>query len=230
MKSISLSNKANNTNPNDLQDMRDSISQSGTAGECLTLCFIGMVLFAMIIVLMMIAGCNTEQPASQYNKQSEATDTVALPVEEVSEAPEVSKQPEELETPSESTLSAQAQGETLTFEYNTYFTEERAPFSVEITNVLKVETLTGNDDAGNPREYANYVLAPGAQLAVINADMNDGSLTEGGQPHANWSVYKNPGDRIQITIDMEPLEITEDMEGIISNEGYSFILTFEFRG
>lgn len=116
----------------------------------------------------------------------------------------------------------------MVFEYNQYFADDRPPFSVEVTGVAYAETKTGNDDVGNPREYMEYVLYPGSIITIINADMEDGEFSENRQSVANWSVSLCSGERITITDDMLPLEITSNMLGIVNNEASALILTFKF--
>lgn len=58
MRNINLSNKANSSEPNNgLHDTKLIISQSGTAGECLSLCFIGLLVMIVIVVFLAITGC-----------------------------------------------------------------------------------------------------------------------------------------------------------------------------
>lgn len=45
---------------NGLYDIKNTVSQSGTAGECLLLCFTGMAVFAIVIVFLVMTGCSTD--------------------------------------------------------------------------------------------------------------------------------------------------------------------------
>lgn len=112
------------------------------------------------------------------------------------------------------------QGETKTFEF--------ADLSFRVTNVVSEATRTGTDDMGDQVECPVYLLSTGAELTVIDAAMTDGSLTESGVSHPNWYVYLESGDKIPLTDDMEPLELNEDMTGVINGESSAYVLIFGF--
>ena len=198
-----------------------------------------MSIFIAILLLFTLSGCDAGNPNPSGSVLPSA---ISPPLAEPPEttAPAVETDPED--TPPSATAGSvtapadtppnsapptipkepaptQHSGKTQTFEYS--------ELSLKVTNVASVVTKTGIDDGGYPREYTGYVLLPGAEIIVINADMTDGSLTENGQPHANWSVYLESSERVSITNDMPPLEITSDMVGVFSNESSVYVLTFE---
>lgn len=205
---------------------RNVISQSGTAGECLSLCFIVIVVAAIAIILMTLTGCSIESTALQHDEQSKTPDATIPPTVEVYGAPDTNDLHETPDTSQEAPTPTPPIGETELFEYSVNFIDERLPFSVELTNVISAERKTATLDDGNQYGFPCYILSPGAKLSVINADMNDGNLTDNGQPYPQWYI-ETSGDKIPITEDMTPLEITDDMTGIYS-EGV-VILFFEFQ-
>lgn len=47
-----------NANMNDdVKNVREAVSQSGTSGECLAFCFVGLIAMIMVFAIMSVTGC-----------------------------------------------------------------------------------------------------------------------------------------------------------------------------
>ena len=87
-----------------------------------------------------------------------------------------------------------------------------------------------NDDGGNEWKYIVITCYPGAELTVINANMSDPTYSADGKAHPQWGILIDPyntANRIEITDDMQPLELTPDMRGIYSLESHLYVFRFE---
>lgn len=153
-----------------------------------------ILLLAMVVCLSALTGCNYRLPKPEHSESPASTTTAA-----------------------ETTTLAEPRGETKRFTHN--------DLVLDITNVLQEEKKRDvEDDGKTTREYTVYTLAPGAQVTVINADMNDGSFTDSGLPYAKWYVSaKHGAEYIPIVDAMQPFEITSDMAGIITEGGCPLI-------
>lgn len=100
-----------------------------------------------------------------------------------------------------------------------------------VTNVLEKRTdsvFDGMEDC----EYEVYVVAPGAAVTVLAADMMED--TADGLPHADWAFLLDPADpngdgRLDIVDGMAPVEITPEVFGIFDPESSLYVLAFELR-
>ena len=94
---------------------------------------------------------------------------------------------------------------------------------VEVTNVHETKKQTASDGFDS-WEYAEYIVYPGAEVSIKNADMR---LSENGDKYSNWAFYKKNDERIYIVDDKESIEITEDLVGIYDTESSVYVLQFE---
>lgn len=102
--------------------------------------------------------------------------------------------------------------------------------SLSVSNVLEKRTDSVFDGMED-REYEVYVVAPGAVVTVLEADMYDAD----GQSCADWALLLDPedpyreGGRLYIVDGMEPVEITPEAAGIYDPESGLYVLGFELR-
>ncbi len=119
--------------------------------------------------------------------------------------------------------SAAPVGETRTYEYG--------GFKFQLSGVASERTESMTDDGGGKWTYTVISHYPGAVLTVLEADMSDPAYSADGKPHPNWGLYVWDGasgeERIKITDDTEPIEISADARGIFSLESSLFIFKFE---
>lgn len=100
-------------------------------------------------------------------------------------------------------------------------------FRLEVTNTHNIRTEKMIDDGGTPWEYYILTYYPGADIKVLSADMNDGSLTDDGEPYAQWGIELATDERIRIVDDMEPIALTQDIIGIYNLESSLYVIKFE---
>jgi len=98
---------------------------------------------------------------------------------------------------------------------------------VEMTNVKSDRTETMTDDGGHEWKYTVITYYPGARITVIKADMSNPTYNADGKAHPQWGILLDPDERIKITDDMPPLDITSDMEGIYNLEASLYVFKFE---
>ncbi len=113
------------------------------------------------------------------------------------------------------------EGETKMYKYQN--------LEIKMTNVRseRIETMT--DDGGNEWKYTVITYYPGAKFTVVKADMSDATYTEGGNSHPQWGILldSDTNERIEITDDMQQLDITSDMKGIYNLEASLYVFRFE---
>lgn len=101
---------------------------------------------------------------------------------------------------------------------------------IELTNVKSDRTETMIDDGGNEWQYIVITYYPGAKLTVIKADMSNPAYTADGKAYPQWGILKepdNPVNRIKITDDLQPVEITSDLRGVYNLESSLYVFKFE---
>lgn len=161
--------------------------------------------FGFLTALMLIL------TACQARPTEESPATPASPEGPVTEEP---VQPEE---PART-------GTTETFSYG--------DLCLTVTNVLEKKTdsvFDGMEDC----EYEVYVVAPGAVVTVLAADMMDDAVD--GLPHADWAFLLDPedpyreGGHLDIVDGMEPVEITSNISGVYDPESSLNVLCFELQ-
>jgi hypothetical protein len=102
---------------------------------------------------------------------------------------------------------------------------------IELTHVAADRIETMPDDGGGEWRYTVVTLYPGAALTVISADMSDPAYAEDGLAHPQWGILLDPHDRykrIDLTDDLEPVEVTPEMRGVFNLEASLFVFRFEF--
>lgn len=102
---------------------------------------------------------------------------------------------------------------------------------VELTNVKSDRTETMIDDGGSEWKYIVITCYPGAELTIINANMSDPAYSADSKAHPNWGILVDPynsANRIEITDDMQPLELNSDMRGVYSLESHLYVLSKYF--
>lgn len=111
----------------------------------------------------------------------------------------------------------EARGETRVFEYG--------GLKIEITNVREVGQDFCNDGGPELWEYPVYTVYPGAEAAVLEADM----LEAGGGPASpQWFFYLEPENRRLDVVDgMEPVELTSEVMGMVDGDGGAWLVRFE---
>ena len=111
----------------------------------------------------------------------------------------------------------EARGETRVFEYG--------GLKIEITNVREVGQDFCNDGGPELWEYPVYTVYPGAEAAVLEADM----LEAGGGPASpQWFFYLEPENRRLDVVDgMEPVELTSEVMGMVDGDGGAWLIRFE---
>lgn len=111
----------------------------------------------------------------------------------------------------------EARGETRVFEYG--------GLKIEITNVREVGQDFCNDGGPELWEYPVYTVYPGAEAAVLEADM----LEAGGGPASpKWFFYLEPENRRLDVVDgMEPVELTSEVMGMVDGDGGAWLVRFE---
>lgn len=180
-----------------------------------------IIILALISALTLLVACGDIEDTIIMGDDSSAT----ISKSPTPSAPDTaSETPSPTEAPTPDNAAQEQSGETVTFEW------EGLKLEVSNVNSQRMESVEFPDDPFMYYEYAVYEINPGAQITVISAGMTDGSLTESGEPRPNWYIYLDSGDRIAIADDMETLEITSDVSGIISGEASVFVLAFEFQG
>lgn len=101
---------------------------------------------------------------------------------------------------------------------------EHGGLKIEITNVREVGRDFSND---GPElwEYPVYTVYPGAEAAVLEADMGEDAS---GASFPRWFFYLEPGDRRLDAADgMEPVELTPEVLGIVDGDGGAWLVRFE---
>lgn len=156
------------------------------------------IILLVICFIALFAGCNSSSDTDSKPPPSPGTST-----------------------PPSETLPSQGETKRYTFQN----------FEFELSNVMSDRTETMRDDAGNEWKYTVITYDPSAKLTVINADMSDATYNEDGKAHPQWGILVN-GDadieeRIKITDDLKPLEITPNMVGIYNLEASLYIFRFE---
>ena len=111
----------------------------------------------------------------------------------------------------------EARGETRVFDYG--------GLKIEITNVREVGQDFCNDGGPELWEYPVYTVYPGAEAAVLEADM----LEAGGGPASpQWFFYLEPENRRLDVVDgMEPVELTPEVVGMVDRDGGAWLVRFE---
>ncbi len=101
---------------------------------------------------------------------------------------------------------------------------------IELTNVKSDRTETMLDDGGNEWKYIIITYYPGAKLTVIKADMSNPAYNADNKSHPQWGILKfsaNSEERIKITDDLQPVEITSSFEGVYNIEASLYVFRFE---
>lgn len=100
-------------------------------------------------------------------------------------------------------------------------------FKLEITNVQDISIEEMVDDGGTPWEYKVFTCYPNAKVVILEADMSAPEFSADGKLHSKWGIELTSDERIRITDEMEPFEITKDIVGIYNLEASLYILKFE---
>lgn len=135
------------------------------------------------------------------------------------------------DTPDEPGISAAGDPAQLPAQTGTTETFSYGDLRLTVTNVLEKRTdsvFDGMEDC----EYEVYVVAPGAMVTILEADMMDDTVD--GLPHADWAFLLDPADpngdgRLDIVDDMAPVEITPEVLGIFDPESSLYVLEFQVQ-
>ena len=101
---------------------------------------------------------------------------------------------------------------------------ETLDLTMEISHVKEVKQGSIFDGM-ETWEYDIYVVYPGATVNVLNADTWIDEETN--LPYADWAFWTSDDELIDIMDDLEPLELTEDILGVVDPESGLSVLEFE---
>lgn len=88
--------------------------------------------------------------------------------------------------------------------------------AVEVTNVVATRQETMLDDGGNEHTYTCFTCAPGAVVKVQSVNEENGG----------WA-FDMGGERLDVTMGMDPVAVTEDVAGIYDTEASLYVLRLE---
>ena len=100
---------------------------------------------------------------------------------------------------------------------------------VQVSNVQDIRTENHVDDMGSEWQCVVFSCYPGAKLTVVDAgEYENGQAQWGIERISEDKSYTWEESRIRLYNDMEPVFLTDDMQGIFHLEGMIYVLKFEY--
>lgn len=100
---------------------------------------------------------------------------------------------------------------------------------VQVSNVQDIRTENRVDDMGYEWQCVTFTCYPGAKLTVVDAgEYENGQAQWGIERISEDKLYTWEESRIRLYNNMEPVFLTNDMQGIFHLEGMTYVLKFEY--
>lgn len=96
--------------------------------------------------------------------------------------------------------------------------------TMKLTNIKEIKQGIATDDL-ETWEYDIYVVYPGATMVLLSeTDVNESSVK---LDYSNLGFFTSDCERISISSDMTPVEITNDIQGIVDGDANAWVIAFE---
>ena len=165
--------------------------------------FKGTCILSIVIILLLVnIGCsqyNGDEPSSaQSNLASDACNPSILDTEQEPNDKNETSEFEQL------------------FQYN--------GLTMKLTNIKEIKQGIATDGL-ETWEYDIYVVYPGATMFIPNENVvNESSVA---LDYSNLGFFTSNCERISISSDMAPVEITNDIQGIVDGDANAWVIAFE---